>query len=221
MIHYQMLSLGSVIVPAEILLEGTGAKEIEVPVRAVLVETDGKCILYDTGCGDGALNGSMPWICPESETLSAQLAKHNHHFDDITDVVLSHAHADHAGGAIYFPNADFWLTAEEWMGKQSLPGKAQHFLKIGEEPEIAPGVQLISLPGHTPNLLGLFLHENSRHILFPSDAAYSPFNIETPTHFPGACADKKAYESSASRIRSFVAQPNTEIHYFHWPFIRQ
>ncbi|MCT3805166.1 MBL fold metallo-hydrolase [Elizabethkingia anophelis] len=99
------------------LLENVFIKNpVEVSMNAYLVKTSGKLILVDTGAGElfgnagGKLLQSLKQIAVAPE--------------DITDILLTHIHADHSGGLvmkgkIIFPNAiihvnkaetDFWLN---------------------------------------------------------------------------------------------------------------
>jgi glyoxylase-like metal-dependent hydrolase (beta-lactamase superfamily II) len=71
----------------------------------------GKNILVDTGCyrdkdvGRGITNFIKP-----SETL----AKVGLSAGDITDIIISHMHWDHAGGMDLFPNAKIWIQKDEY-----------------------------------------------------------------------------------------------------------
>lgn len=93
-------------------------------MRSLLIEDGNRLILIDNGIGDKQdakffshyyLNGS--------ETLQSSLAEHGFHFDDITDVILTHLHFDHCGGSIIrkgdqlkttFKNAIYWSNKEHW-----------------------------------------------------------------------------------------------------------
>ena len=75
-----------------------------------------------------------------SDTLDKSLAKHGFNKNDITDVILTHLHFDHCGGAITrnanghcepaFKNAIYWSNAKhwEWATKPNAREKAS-FLK--------------------------------------------------------------------------------------------
>jgi glyoxylase-like metal-dependent hydrolase (beta-lactamase superfamily II) len=71
----------------------------------------GKNVLVDTGCyrdkdvGRGITNFIKP-----SETLT----KVGLSAADITDVIISHMHWDHAGGMDLFPNAKVWIQKDEY-----------------------------------------------------------------------------------------------------------
>jgi glyoxylase-like metal-dependent hydrolase (beta-lactamase superfamily II) len=93
-------------------------------LRSLLIKTDDRLILVDTGMGNKQdtkffghyhLNGN--------DSLEGSLAAHGFSYDDITDVFHTHLHFDHCGGTIIrkndelvaaFPNAQFWSNAKHW-----------------------------------------------------------------------------------------------------------
>jgi glyoxylase-like metal-dependent hydrolase (beta-lactamase superfamily II) len=93
-------------------------------LRCLLIEDKGRLILIDTGIGnkqDQKFFGH--YYLHGDATLDSSLAKHGFHRDDITDVILTHLHFDHCGGAIVrdgdglvpaFKNATYWSNEEHW-----------------------------------------------------------------------------------------------------------
>ena len=94
-------------------------------MRCLLVEDGDHLLLIDTGIGNKQsekffshyhLHGDM--------SLDGELAKRGFSRADITDVLLTHLHFDHVGGAVErdrngmlkpaFPNAQFWSCARHW-----------------------------------------------------------------------------------------------------------
>ena len=93
-------------------------------LRCLLIEEGGKLILVDTGIGDkqDAKFFSHYYLHGE-DTLDKSLAAHGFRRDDITDVLLTHLHFDHCGGAIVregdklvpaFKNATYWSHSRHW-----------------------------------------------------------------------------------------------------------
>jgi len=89
---------------------------------------------------------------------------------DIDTVVLSHAHWDTATNADLFPNAEIVVherelayaerpAAHDWATPPYM-GRALKKLRlkpIAGEYDIAPGVRVVELPGHTPGSIGLLV----------------------------------------------------------------
>ncbi|MBS1748646.1 MAG: MBL fold metallo-hydrolase [Bacteroidetes bacterium] len=94
-------------------------------MRSLLIEHKDRLILVDTGLGnkqDSKFFGH--YYLHGEDTLDKSLAKYGFHRDDITDVLLTHLHFDHAGGAIVieknkmlpaFKNAVYWSNEEHWQ----------------------------------------------------------------------------------------------------------
>lgn len=94
-------------------------------MRSLLIEHKDRLILVDTGLGnkqDAKFFGH--YYLHGEDTLDKSLAKYGFHRDDITDVLLTHLHFDHAGGAIVieknkmlpaFKNAVYWSNEEHWQ----------------------------------------------------------------------------------------------------------
>ncbi len=146
---------------------------------------DGRRGLVDTGCGSAerfderarALNGLGPgW--PLQENLAARgLA-----LDDISFVVFTHLHWDHAGGAVApdslgrtltFPKARHFVHALEWedacsgnplLYKSYPPAITQALqsadlqLVTEDEADVLPGVRLIRTSGHTRGHCSVLVH---------------------------------------------------------------
>lgn len=93
-------------------------------MRLLLIEDGERLILVDTGIGnkqDAKFMGH--YYLHGNATLDGSLALHGFHRDDITDVILTHLHFDHCGGAIArngeklepaFKNARYWSNAQHW-----------------------------------------------------------------------------------------------------------
>ncbi|MBX9781883.1 MAG: MBL fold metallo-hydrolase [Chitinophagaceae bacterium] len=93
-------------------------------LRCLLIEDDNRLILIDTGNGakqDAKFRSH--YYLHGDDTLHSSLAKHGFSADDITDVILTHLHFDHCGGAVdlvdgklvtAFKNATYWSNEAHW-----------------------------------------------------------------------------------------------------------
>jgi glyoxylase-like metal-dependent hydrolase (beta-lactamase superfamily II) len=94
-------------------------------MRCLLIEDENRLILIDTGIGnkqDAKFLGH--YHLHGDYTLEKSLAANGFSKDDITDVILTHLHFDHCGGAIErvndklvpaFKNATYWSNEEHWI----------------------------------------------------------------------------------------------------------
>ncbi len=74
---------------------------IVLTLRSLIVETGGRVILVDTGWGDKQDEKFFRHVyLHDGEWLITGLASLGYKPEDITDIVLTHLHADHCGGAV-------------------------------------------------------------------------------------------------------------------------
>ena len=117
--------------------------------------------------------------------LAKQLRAHGVPPADVTDVVLTHAHYDHAVNFTLFPNATVWIGDAElsWAASQP-PGfnplpelyvrelqQSTRVRRLQHSEQFLPGLEAIAAPGHTPGHLLFYLTANSPPVLFTGDAA--------------------------------------------------
>lgn len=104
---------------------------------------------------------------------------------DVTDVLLTHAHYDHAINWVMFPNAKVYIGDDElaWAVKEpfgltvvpelyvrELDASPQlRRVRAGEE--IMPGVHVHDAPGHTPGHLIFVASGGERDVIFTGDSA--------------------------------------------------
>nr|WP_294904057.1 MBL fold metallo-hydrolase [uncultured Lacibacter sp.] len=93
-------------------------------LRCLLIEDGNRLILVDTG--NGTKQDEKFWshyYLHGDDTLEKSLAKHGFSKDDITDVILTHLHFDHCGGAVdlvdgklvpAFKHATYWSNEQHW-----------------------------------------------------------------------------------------------------------
>ncbi len=149
---------------------------IPLASRCLLADTGDKRILVDVGMGNKQSDKFFGFYHPfGDDTLKGNLAKYGYTPEDITDVILTHLHFDHVGGAVrwasdgktpelVFPNANVYCTQSQWENalnanprekasyfeENLLPLKESgrlHF--IDQEGGFCPGVDLEIKHGHT------------------------------------------------------------------------
>jgi glyoxylase-like metal-dependent hydrolase (beta-lactamase superfamily II) len=92
--------------------------------RLLLIEDGKNLILIDTALGDKQDDKFFGHYFRHGDaTIDSSLGKYGFHRDDVTDVILTHLHFDHCGGAVVrdgerlspaFKNARFWSNEKHW-----------------------------------------------------------------------------------------------------------
>lgn len=133
-----------------------------------------------------------------SEAAVNQLDRMGFRRDDVRHIVLTHLDSDHVGGAADFPTATIHVTSVEAAAAFTLPTRAEKirygrqqwvkehnvvehnpdgeswrgFAAAKELDEIAPGIVLISLPGHSHGHACIAVDAGHRWVLHCGDAFY-------------------------------------------------
>ena len=123
------------------------------------------------------------------DAVDAQLERLGYRCADVTHVVYSHLHLDHAGGMEHFPDAlhvgqhdelrhawwpDRW-TARGYALADYLPARGFEYLELSGDADLFEdgSLRVISLPGHTPGSQGLVVDLPQRgRVAFVGDAAH-------------------------------------------------
>ena len=95
-------------------------------MRSLLMEHQNRLILIDTGIGNKQEDKFFShFYLSETDLFEKKLNKLGYSKADITDVILTHLHFDHCGGAIewnkdrtflqpVFKNATYWSNEQHW-----------------------------------------------------------------------------------------------------------
>jgi N-acyl homoserine lactone hydrolase len=184
---------------------GRGVGEpFDVPVPFFLIEHPKGKVLYDTGnARQVAIDKVKHWgagtcaaydpIMTEDQYVVNQLATLGVKPEDITHVVFSHLHLDHAGGCGDFPNAIHFVQRDE-MHYAYVPDFYQRaayiradfdkpdlnwYLLEGQDEDyydiFGDGkLQIVCTPGHTPGHQSLLVNlDNWGPTLLTGDSAYT------------------------------------------------
>lgn len=189
------------------------------PVWSALVRTAEGNILFDTGLHPvhvrrpEATFGPQPdmhVVMDDEDAIVARLASVGVRPEDVTVVVNSHLHFDHAGNNGAFPRATFIAQADHLefaKGNASFPGvywdvPELRYMPVSGRTRVARGVEAVPTPGHAPGHQSLVvdLRETGRVVLC-GDAAFTRENLERG-EIPAP--DPDAARESLALIRSLV-----------------
>jgi len=198
------------IVPKSLWIKQYPADEnnlCNLATRLLLIEDNNRKILINTGLGEKQGNDFFKYyFLNEKITLMEALINKGFDIDDITDVILTHLHFDHCGGATYynektnkieplFKNAKYWVTKQQWEWALN-PNKREKpsFLKenfmplyehnqlnfIENNTKISDNIELRIYNGHTHGLVVPLINYKGRIIVYTTDflptSAHIPIN---------------------------------------------
>jgi glyoxylase-like metal-dependent hydrolase (beta-lactamase superfamily II) len=178
---------------------------IVLTLRSLVAETKGHVILVDTGWGDKQDEKFFRHVHQHGgEGLLQGLKNRGYRPEDVTDVFLTHLHADHCGGAVKrreggngyeltFPNATCHVsrTQMEWAVKNNAR-EADSFLDeniiplidsghlnlVDEEGELFNSFTIRMCYGHTPGLMIPVIKYKEKTLVYTGDL------IPTVAHLP-------------------------------------
>ena len=179
---------------------------IELAARALLVVGGGRRILVDNGNGNKFTEKQIDIYRLDTTQydLTRSLRRHGFTPADITDVLLTHLHFDHAGGSTYrengvlrptFPNAKYFVQKAHWeqamhptekdrgsfMPDDYLPLLEHGVLEfIDGEAEIFPSVSLVIVNGHTTAQQLPKISDGRKTVLYCCDVFPTTSHIPLP-----------------------------------------
>ena len=179
---------------------------VKLDLNLLLVISEKENILIDAGMGDVLSERQKKIYGIEKPSgLERELSELSLTPEDIGLVILTHLHADHAGGVIKmdksgkkicrFPNARHIVQIKEWNDAMSPDERtsATYFtenLKLLEESnlleliegedEVAKGIKVTPTGGHTPGHQAILIEDGENKILCPGDIIPSASHLKIP-----------------------------------------
>ncbi len=177
-------------------------------MQALLIDTGKRLILIDTGIGDKQDDRFRSHFHPHGEqTLVSSLEKAGYQPQQITDVLLTHLHFDHCGGALYldaqgkaaplFPNATYWSNQRHWdWAMQPNEREKASFLKenflplqqlgvlrmidVRQEVSWLEGIKIRYFFGHTEALMAPVIPTSAGEVIYCADALPAQWHVGMP-----------------------------------------
>lgn len=169
---------------------------IPLNMRCLLLEGNGRLILIDNGLGEkyDEKFGEIYAVDYEHAHLGRSLMEAGFSENDVTDVILTHLHFDHCGGStkrteggrfdLTFKNARHYVQRKHWQWACSPnPREEASFLRENLDPleasgqlelldgegEVFPGIEVITVNGHTESQQLVKISDHERTLVFVAD----------------------------------------------------
>ncbi len=174
-------------------------------LRCLLIVDGKRRILVDDGIGPKWDEKAREryGIDQTERHLDSELARAGYARDDITDVVLTHLHFDHAGGttreaggqrSLSFPNATYHLQRRNWSWAHhpsekdrgsfreqdfALLEKSGRLHLLDGQTELYPGIQLFVSEGHTVGLQLVKVSDGDASLVYCGDLIPTAAHLRT------------------------------------------
>ena len=175
----------------------------KVHMRCLLIDTGKKLILIDTGTGDKQLDYLKYYGFEGVINFDSELEKLGYKASDITDVIFTHLHFDHCGGAtrynedkteisLVFPNATHWVGEAQWInfqkpnvreGDSYFPENMNPIFEAGklqivsQNQFICPELEVRIFNGHTVGQLVSYINLGTKTLLYVGDVIPLAANV--------------------------------------------
>lgn len=177
-------------------------------MRCLLVEDNDRLVLIDTGMGDKQAQKWQNFYFRHGDgELIKSIRNAGYHENEVTDVLLSHLHFDHCGGAVCwnsskdayrltFPNAKYWTHSLHWESAMKpnprekatfLTDNLQTIIESGQlnfieqiQNPLGDKFEFIYADGHTEKMIMPIINYTDQKIIFAADTIPSFAHIHVP-----------------------------------------
>jgi len=210
-----------------------------IPLTVVVLKLGNRLIMMDAGSGVGQWQQN-------ATHLPANMAAAGIDYKKIDTLMISHFHPDHIWGLMekgtnnpVFPNAELIVNADEYNW-WTAPGRVEKLAEgrkpagkriaevfpkwknwkfVADGAEVAPGMQLLSAPGHTPGHSTYLVTSGSKQLLVSADIMYVPALLAPHPEWQGAYdQDGPMAVGTRRRLIDRIIADNIAICGSHFPF---
>ena len=225
-------------VKAAMVKAGLPADFVSIPFTVLVIKTGDKTIMCDSGTG-GQVQPTAGKLAANMKAAGIDPAK-------IETILISHCHPDHIFGLMekdpnkpVYPNAELIISDVEYKfwtdpavidrlpeARKGLARRIQavfptwkNIRQVEGEPEVAPGIRLVSSPGHTPGHRAFHLSSGSSQLMISNDTAYVPALVVANPGWHGQYDQNAAMaEESRRKLLDRVIADKIMICGYHFPF---
>jgi glyoxylase-like metal-dependent hydrolase (beta-lactamase superfamily II) len=179
---------------------------VDMAINPMIVKAGSELIALDTGFGDTLNERQIKmYALSQSTQWDNQLSENSISPEQVTGVIFTHAHADHAMGALKigkdgrpelrFPNAKYYIQKREWqdamnpnertaatylVDKLRLLEESGKLTLLNGDGELFPGVSVKVIGGHTPAMQAIIIDGGGQRVIYPADLMPMTAHIKIP-----------------------------------------
>jgi glyoxylase-like metal-dependent hydrolase (beta-lactamase superfamily II) len=212
---------------------------VACPLNCLLVISEGKRILVDTGLGEKlTAKQEENYGRQGGARLLANLSRLGFQPEDIDLVVNTHLHTDHCGGnarrvaeetIATFPRAEYWIQKQEWVDascpnertraaylSENLKGLERVCLLEGDTP-LTGEIKCIVTRGHTRGHQSILIESHGEKALYLGDLAGRAVYLEKLAWIPAYDVEPLETLETKRRVRDWAVEENVLLLFEHDP----
>jgi len=211
-----------------------------MPIQFYVIEHPGGIAVFDTGetakvhepgyfdCRPGNewfYRNQMKFALDPEDELGPQLKSIGLDAENVRWAILSHLHSDHMGGMYHLKNAQFFISASDWLGHQGdmrcqIPSWVEPTLvdyRHGEFGAFAESqmidkegnLRAVSTPGHTDGHQSLMLFDQGTYYFFAGDVVFDLERLNAGRAVAGVAENISAAKASIERVATQMEEYDT------------
>ena len=135
--------------------------------RVYLIKADNRLILVDAGCETMPGFVMTDFIGPVKALQNIGVKA-----DEITDLIITHAHHDHIECAKYFKNAALYIQKDEYESGKSYLAENLNIRTFDEEMLICGGIKAVKIGGHSKGSSIVEITDSGKKYIIAGDECY-------------------------------------------------
>lgn len=200
-------------------------EDADSSMNVLVVKTGTDTILVDSG--EGGSTGQTVQSLAEAGIAP----------EEVTLIVITHAHGDHVQGLLsadgqpVYPNATYVMSAAEkevWerrinsdraMQRPILSMMEDKGLRLIEmDAQIVSGVTAVPIPGHTMGQIALLFESDGEKLIHCADLLHAPMQFAHPDWSPSFDADTSVSVPTRQKMIERIADENLLAMFYHLTF---
>lgn len=157
--------------------------------KIYLIITAEKKILVDAGCETMPGWDMKDFIGPIKALNNIGISP-----EEITDVIITHAHHDHIESVKYFTNANIYIQKEEYENGKVYLKNNQHIITFDSEIFVLPNVKVLKIGGHSIGSSIVEIYSDEKTYVISGDEIYSRECLLKKIPTGSSCNPEKSLE---------------------------
>ena len=168
MIDIIPIDYGKSVLPESWIFENGAENKLRpIVFRVYLIRAENRLILVDAGCETMPGFVMTDFIGPVKALNNIGISP-----DEITDLIITHAHHDHIECAKYFKNAALYIQKDEYEAGKGYLTENLNIRTFEEEIQICDGIKAVKIGGHSKGSSIVEITDSDNKYIIAGDECY-------------------------------------------------